>query len=80
AHSIWFMVDMNNSKSLEELWHTFQEDLELENYLASIEHLAQATFPILVHKQQKGSGDNEISLESTYNGIPQAINGQYPSK
>ncbi|KAK3804824.1 MAG: hypothetical protein J3Q66DRAFT_361598 [Benniella sp.] len=54
AHSIWFMVSVDNSKALEELWHTFNEDLELESFPASIEHLARATFPILVYKQQKG--------------------------
>jgi len=46
------MAAADNSTSLQELWHSFKADLE--NHLATVDHLAQATFPILIHKQQKG--------------------------
>ncbi|KAG0009177.1 hypothetical protein BGZ80_002663, partial [Entomortierella chlamydospora] len=54
SSSIWFMIATEDMSRAETLWESFGQNIEFENYFASVQDLAQADFPIHVLEQHVG--------------------------
>ncbi|KAF9345958.1 hypothetical protein BGX26_002559, partial [Mortierella sp. AD094] len=54
SSSIWFMIATEDMSRAETLWESFGQNIEFENYFASMQDLAQADFPIHILEQHVG--------------------------
>ncbi|KAF9354822.1 hypothetical protein BGX26_007330 [Mortierella sp. AD094] len=54
SYAIWFVIKPEHRQEAEDLWRSFGQNLEYEDYLASVEDLQNATFPIYVVEQKIG--------------------------